>query len=1557
MIFLLLLIFFPLINTQFQINLDITNEVSESDIVFQHDCLHVAAAANENEIVSLCMSEWPSKWNIERNNFDKIYSFTELSKHNVTSEQLYLWSAPMDIIEDYQFYLNDISILNEKFFYNCTLPRFGPLCQYSLDISISSNSSSLKEIIENFYLQEYIPTDLTCYTHLECNRCLDWSEICDGHIDCLNNGIDEEHCWQLQINQCEENEYRCGNGQCIPDIFYHDSQDSFDCIDRTDEYTNWILPFYNLINEPTFTTEDIICKKDIERRASFTSSCVNNRNDLILEAMFSSKPNFVSDDCWFAFRCKFRIPDSSHPNCHHISINKTYEEIINTTCPNELYIPNVPLFFGHIYFAYTKKAALESITGMSSPQYVCYNDQLCNGFYTDRELFTMDHSTCRRPEDFPFKFDPKGRGSWLDTYVKPVYKQLYKCNTIIRNISKFCDNSIMYQCINSSKCITKDRLGDSLIDCDYQDDEDQIIINNICLQDNESKFFFKCTTTANKCINHIKVNDKYCHCGYNQFRLCDDEDFDLIHIRTHLSFPTICDGFTELIPININGDNETDETECELWQCNNTYTRCNGIWNCFNGADEIDCNKSVLFDCPSYHHICVSPNTNELICLPITKANDGIIDCLGGIDEPKLCRSNEYIYNENNFYCQNQSSSSCISSLALCDDYEDCIQGDDEQFCSLDRNFTTYGSICNDDYDEERSDIENILCNRLFDNVKMQSVHFSLDKIKSQPKPTYEFPSFIEPVIHHNQRCHRGLPLRIWLNQEKNLTTISCLCPPSFYGDKCQYQNQRISLTMKFQAYSDSRRTIFALVITLIDDSNERIIHSYQQLTYLYIRDCKIKFNIYLLYSTRPKNILKHYSIHIDIYEKLSLTYRGSLLKPIKFPFLPVHRIPVHLNIPRTNENIQICTNQSCVHGHCMIYSEDPKGTTFCHCNSGWSGKYCTIPHRCMCSSDSLCVGISASNRSICICPINKFGSRCLLQNNICQSNLCYNGGTCVPSDKYMTSNKTFYCLCSKGFSGDRCEISDTEIILSFQRNIKLSQSFIVHFIEIINNASPKNGSTFKIIPVQKNTINIYWKYPFHIAFMQLSHNDFYLIIVQKIYNRSLTFEKVINPSDRCKHINEILNETIVQLPLLRRIKYYHVPCQQTLPLLSCFFDDTHFCLCNDYGNQRIANCFEFNYMKKLDCFGQSNCENGAQCLQDNLHCPLTSMCVCSQCYYGTRCQFSSNGFSLSLDAILGYHILPHIKIIQQPHTVKFSLALTIIMTILGFMNGILSLITFKNKEPRDIGCGLYLLGSSITSLFITFMFILKFSILIHTQISYSTNRLFLSSQCITIDFLLRIGLYMDQWFYACVAIERMITTIKGIHFNKKTSKKMAQYIIPMIVILIISTTIHDPIHRRLIYDEDNDEKRIWCIASYSSRIQIYDSFVNIFHFFIPFIINLISAIMIIRTTARLHRAVHPQEIYQRVLHVQIQRHSHLLYAPIILIILAIPRSILSFVSGCMKSVDDSWVFLIGYFISFIPPTITFILFVLPSKSYKKEFWKSIKKYRTTIQTHLHIDS
>jgi hypothetical protein len=121
--------------------------------------------------------------------------------------------------------------------------------------------------------------------------------------------------------------------------------------------------------------------------------------------------------------------------------------------------------------------------------------------------------------------------------------------------------------------------------------------------------------------------------------------------------------------------------------------------------------------------------------------------------------------------------------------------------------------------------------------------------------------------------------------------------------------------------------------------------------------------------------------------------------------------------------------------------------------------------------------------------------------------------------------------------------------------------------------------------------------------------------------------------------------------------------------------------------------------------------------------------------------------------------------------------------------------------------------------------------------------------------------------------------------------------------------------------------------------------------------INLISVTILIIKKSRLQSNIESRRSFKSLFRDQFQQHQHLLTAPIVLVILALPRLIMSYVSKCMKSSNDMWLFLVGYFISFIPPTLTFIIFILPSKFYKIEFYKSLAQYRTVVRRRLRLIS
>ncbi len=113
------LIFLHSTVTTSQINLYYTNGTNTSDGGLQRDCLRIGTLIEQanvsRQIMWYCVDASASNILVENNISVPNFTFAELSKQNISSEQLYLWSAPIDLIEDYQWYLNQLSTSNNTF--------------------------------------------------------------------------------------------------------------------------------------------------------------------------------------------------------------------------------------------------------------------------------------------------------------------------------------------------------------------------------------------------------------------------------------------------------------------------------------------------------------------------------------------------------------------------------------------------------------------------------------------------------------------------------------------------------------------------------------------------------------------------------------------------------------------------------------------------------------------------------------------------------------------------------------------------------------------------------------------------------------------------------------------------------------------------------------------------------------------------------------------------------------------------------------------------------------------------------------------------------------------------------------------------------------------------------------------------------------------------------------------------------------------------------------------------------------------------------------------------
>jgi hypothetical protein len=313
----------------------------------------------------------------------------------------------------------------------------------------------------------------------------------------------------------------------------------------------------------------------------------------------------------------------------------------------------------------------------------------------------------------------------------------------------------------------------------------------------------------------------------------------------------------------------------------------------------------------------------------------------------------------------------------------------------------------------------------------------------------------------------------------------------------------------------------------------------------------------------------------------------------------------------------------------------------------------------------------------------------------------------------------------------------------------------------------------------------------------------------------------------------------------------------------------------------------------------------------------------------------------LTLDDILRYQINSKMPLNKQRVSVKIGAAFTIIMFVAGLMNSISSVITFKNKKLRIVGCGTYLLASSITSLLTISMFTIQFWFIVGIQINTSINLSVLKGGCKSIEFLLKLFFFFDTWLNTCVAIERAVSVFKGVSFDKKKSKRIAQWIILILPLGIISTIIHEPVYRKVfVYqiknratDEITIENYAWCVTDYSHSVA-----------------NLFSALFIIFGNAYRRSLAQTQQSFLQHIRIQWEEHKQLVISPIILVILSTPRLIISVVSECLNASHNSWLYLSAYFISFIPSILMFAVFIAPSKVYRKTFKESVRAWRQRIR-------
>ena len=363
--------------------------------IYREEIVHEDISNLIDEIIPYCFRPigLDHKSNLGNKSVENIfYTFEQLKQLKFNADYFYSLTSSIDLIEEYIDNINGRNSLN-GIILNCSRGWFGRQCEYSF---LFTDQLSMEEIISNEFhrqrsdiifseLKERFP----CFIHLSCDyigqkMCLDWREICNGEINCRNNGIDEINCDQMEMNECEQDEYRCHNGQCIPREFHFNGQSESECLDRSDEVAD-VHYSLNCSSDPSFRCEEHLCRKNWYDFSCSDGQCVqklhqchNGRDYLLLQSMIDHPS--LSKSCLKTILCLTQFPfnETDDQSCEYwLQMPEQVDEYLHQ-CDQSFFFPSDPISSNHLRLLFENVSEKSRMNSSFLPDYICYNSEWCH---------------------------------------------------------------------------------------------------------------------------------------------------------------------------------------------------------------------------------------------------------------------------------------------------------------------------------------------------------------------------------------------------------------------------------------------------------------------------------------------------------------------------------------------------------------------------------------------------------------------------------------------------------------------------------------------------------------------------------------------------------------------------------------------------------------------------------------------------------------------------------------------------------------------------------------------------------------------------------------------------------------------------------------------------------------------------------------------------------------------------------------------------------------------------------------------------------------------------